>query len=162
MISKPFKATPTWLGLDSMNGRYLTGTRGDLSDGMILPGETAVVSRRCYKLFKSERLVIKSTCAPSFLLRKVWVGADAGGMIDRMPMPAEAFAVKFDELPELKIAVDLNFGALTLNIDRATFDLIGAPFPLPTCNGGIDMGFEVENIGKEPTRFLGALLGQSV
>src|SRR6266853_4372372 len=66
LTKQPAKKEPAWLGFDSMHGRYLTGTGGDIPQGVIASNETVYVIERVHVLFKSERLFVKHTCAPSF------------------------------------------------------------------------------------------------
>lgn len=161
------KMEAAWLGIDSVHGCYITGTRDDLRDGLIAPGETVTIEERAYVLFKAERLFIKSTCAPSFVIRQVFVGATCGPLASGAggsPIIAEPFAVKYETLADLKLALEGFDGknVLKIDVDKSALEFLGAPFPLPALEVGLQLSFQVENIGKEPMRFLGALLGQAV
>jgi hypothetical protein len=161
-MKPPKKMGAAWFGIDSLRGRYLTGTIDSIHRGLIEPGETATITEAFYQLFKGERLFVKSTCAPSFLIRYVFVGAECGPFAGSAgsPIIAEPFAVKFEALADLKLALD-DKNILHIDVDKPALDFLGAPFPLPTAQPGLSLSFCVENIGKEPMRFLGALLGQA-
>lgn len=165
MLQKVSKAEPAWFGIDSFHARYLTGTKDDIQQGLIAPKETAAIIERAYTMFKSERLFVKSECASSFLIRNVFVGQQRGAIVGHEPIITEPFAVKFEALADLKFAFGDVVGegkTLKIEVDKPALDFIGAPFPLPSMQVGMDLTFQVENIGKTSMRFLGALLGQAV
>jgi hypothetical protein len=111
--------------------------------------------------FKGERLFVHSVCASSFLFRQVFVGATCGPLNPNQPVIAEPFAVKYEALADLKLALDGSKNMLRIDVDRPALEFLGAPFPLPMAHRGLTLSFVVENIGKEPMRFLGALYGQA-
>lgn len=161
----PLAKEPAWFGIDSFHARYLTGTLDDVTNGKIAPRETAQIIEKTYVTFKSERLFVKSDCASSFLIRNVFAGQHRGAIIGNEPIIAEPFAVKFEALADLKFAFGDVFGegkVLKIEVNKPALDFIGAPFPLPVLQPGMDLTFQVENIGSEPMRFLGALLGQGL
>jgi hypothetical protein len=154
------KFEPAWFGLDSLHGRYITGTHNDIPHGVVQPGETVNVIERAYVLFKSERLFIRETCAASFLIRNVFVGNQRGAIIGQNPLICDPFVVKYEALAELKLALD-DKNVLRVDVNKPALEFLGAPFPLPLAQVGLDIMFQIEHIGKEPIRFLGALLGQA-
>jgi hypothetical protein len=157
-IEKKFESA--WFGLDSLHGRYLTGTHDDIPNGVIQPGESVNIVERAYVLFKSERLFIKETCAASFLIRNVFVGNQRGAIVGQNPIITDPFVVKYEALADLKLALD-DKNVLRVDVDKSALEFLGAPFPLPTVQVGLDIMFQIEHIGKEPMRFLGALLGRA-
>jgi len=93
------------------------------------------------------------------LIRRVLVGNQFGAIVNSKPIIADPFAVKYEALADLKLALDDENNTLRVDVDKSALEFLGAPLVLPVAQVGLDILFEVENIGKEPMRFLGALLG---
>jgi hypothetical protein len=112
-------------------------------------------------MFKGERLFVHRSCASDFLIHNCFIGSNHGGgkVNFATPLIAEPFAVDFDQLTK----IDLFDGkdAIKITIDRKAIEFCGAPFPLPTMHPGMQMSMQVENIGREPRRFLGAFFGRA-
>ena len=163
------KEEEMWLGIDSQQGRYMFGIDGEVMHGMVLPRQTVSIVQRSYVKFKAERLVVRRQCASDFLIRSVFIGCNRGSSPLDMntPLITEPFAIDFDELPAIRMAMDQReekdetpvVNPVVIKIDRKASEFIGAPFPLPMFQPGLDMTFQIENIGKEPSRFLAGLLG---
>lgn len=158
------RSTTAWVGLDSRHGRYMFGAKGEPIDGVIEPGQTATITMHSHFLFRSERLFVQRACAPDFVIHRALVGCKLGAVFGGDPIIAEPFAVNFDDIPTLFADEKLFDGksVVEIKIDRKVMELLGAPFKLPVLQPGLDLNLQVENIGKKPRRFLGALLGEAV
>lgn len=159
----PMVKQPAWLGLDSRNGRYLFGA-GDAAvvDGMVDPRQTITIAAMPYTLFRGERLFVQRACAPDFLIHRVLVGQRLCGMLGMDPIPADIFAVDFDDLPKVNFE-DAGDKAIRIEVGgKSASEFLGQPFLLPTCQPAIHIAMQVENIGREPRRFLGAFVGSAV
>jgi hypothetical protein len=154
------KEEPAWFSVDSMNGRYLFGDHDNVPDGVIRPGQTAQIYQVSHLPFKGERLFVQARCAPSFLLREVFVGAQHSySQVNQAPLITEPFAVDFEELPRLSLK-DADM-PIKITIDRPMLELLGAPFALPPLLPGLSLLMNVEHIGERPMRFLAAFLGRA-
>jgi len=160
-----------WLGLDSRHGRLLAGD-GALTSGAIAFGEVREIAVRVARPFRGRYLWVHAPCASSFLIHAVRVGLTATGVAS-FPIPADIFAVRYDELPEASLAiVPGEVNAIHINVNRSPADLPapgdgwrGIPFDLPAAFVGMDVSIIVENIERtvyQPARFLGAFLGLTV
>lgn len=153
-----------WMGIDSLNGRYLFGSDEKApDDGRVKPKQTAMITARSYRPFRAERFFVQRACARDFLIRGVFVGNRIAILTTQDPIIAEPFAVDFDDLLMLQLKDDAaGKGPINIIIDRLSSDLHGLPFRLPLLSPGIDLTFQVENIGTEPSRFLAALYGEAL
>jgi len=159
------KRESAWLGIDSLNGRYLTGT-DDLQNaiagpGVIAPKQTANIIVRADLAFTSERLFVARDCA-RFLIRSVLIGLDRGALAAHSAgIITEPFIVDFENLHKFTADRRSRDGQtiIHIKIEKQAADLLGQPFQLPRLEPYMDLTFQVENIGSTPQRFLGALLG---
>lgn len=153
-----------WLGIDSVHGRYMFGTDSkEIPDGVVLPKQTANIIEKAWVPFKAERLFVHRSCAADFLIRAVFVGCvRGGGAVNDEPIIAEPFAVDYDALASVKwVDVD-GKKPIKISVDKRALEFLGAPFALPSVLPGMEISFQVENIGREPRRFLGAFLGKGL
>jgi len=149
----------SWLGFDSRHGRLLAGGGiVALSEGLVAPGDTIMVSSVPQIPFRGERLFTWQATASAFLIHGLRIG-NAEQTVGYGPIPADAFATRMDRLAEIE-AIYKQHEVFELKIEKNAYEILGMEWPLPFVQGGTDMRFTVENVSDKPARFVAGLLGK--
>ena len=149
-----------WMGFDSRSGRLLAG-EGSVKAGLVESGGyIQIVQRPQVSAWRGQRLFVHQPVASSFLIHDVRVGTNSC-IAAYGPIPADAFATRMDRLAEID-AIFKRDEVFQIKIEKTGAEILGMEWPLPVAPVACDISLYVENIGKEPLRFLAGFIGEEV
>lgn len=146
-----------WLGFDSRHGRLLAGDTLQ-RDGLIKPGDTAIIESRPQRPWRGVRLYVHGPCADSFILHSARAGARES-LIATDPIPCDAFATRLDQLASID-ALFKRDEVFVLTIEKAASRQLGEELLMPLVVPGDRICLHVENVGSAPCRFVAGFLGE--
>jgi hypothetical protein len=150
-----------WQGLDSRGERLIVGMNEESRpEGILHPGEFALICAKPQIPWQGDRLCIWSRCASSFFIHDLRIGTRSH-FVRVNPIPADAFTTRLDRLASIDEAFKRD-GAVVIEVTKGAVDMIGMPFMLPPMQIGMELGLYVEHIGTEPMRFVAGFLGKEV